>query len=271
MTFDSVLMFLTLLAAVYTVLPEYRRRELKFRIGLVDIVIISLGILIVHYLLFFDVFKSIGLTPKLRLHRHGLTPKNISYLVTLLATCLVIISISRFRLSRNKIFSFKNLVSELVEEGRHSDLVKIIYGKGRAINKIVKSDYFLANLRKRWRTKSIWEVALDLKEGKSNKESKILKKVAELLPTYERHADAAKELINLFMSNKGFANYTAELKPYFIIEVYEYESFATEDFISRFYVALLENKSSIYYQELKNAHSDEVGRLFRRKSAGCSG
>ena len=125
MTFDSVLMFLTLLAAVYTILPEYRRRELKFRIGTADIVIISLGTLIVHYLLFFDFFKGMGLTPKLRLHKHGLTPKNISYLVTLFATCLVMINISRFKLSRNKIFSFKNLVSELIEEGRFSDLVKI--------------------------------------------------------------------------------------------------------------------------------------------------
>jgi len=252
MTFDSVLMFLTLLAAVYTILPEYRRRELKFRIGLGDIVIIAFSILFVHYLLFFDVFKSIGLTPELRLHRHGLTTKNISYLATLLATCFVIINISRFRLNRNKIFSFKNLVSELIEEGRYSDLVKIIYGRGQAINKIVKSDYCLSNLRKKWQKRSLWEVVLDQKEGESKKESEILNKFAELLPTYKRHADAAKELINLFLSNKGFANYTAKLKPYFIIEVYHYETFATEDFISRFYQALLENKSSIYYQELKN-------------------
>ena len=63
MSFDSLLALLGLAAAIYAIMPRARQLDLLLRVERRDWATMIAGLVAIHYLLFFEVFSSVGFSP----------------------------------------------------------------------------------------------------------------------------------------------------------------------------------------------------------------
>ena len=85
MTIDSLIQIVALIIAIYALIPRVRQLELRIQIGLLEIVVGFIYFALVCFLLFYDIFLTIGLAPEWKLEDVlGLTPDIASFPVTLL-------------------------------------------------------------------------------------------------------------------------------------------------------------------------------------------
>lgn len=89
MTFDNLLVFATLIIAAYSVVPEYKRLELKLRWGVLDWALLFGAIILIHYLLFFQFFKKLGFSPCLNFYKLNITPRNAANLSLLFFSSII--------------------------------------------------------------------------------------------------------------------------------------------------------------------------------------
>lgn len=273
MTFDSLLLFASLIVAVYTVLPDYRRLELKLRWGIFDWVFLSVLILILHYLLFFQFFRKIGLSPGFNLHKWGISPKSGAYLSFLLLSFVIAIHLSSIKLNRKKIYKFKNFISELIHEHRFADLVKVLEKRLNKLKQIYEANFLFSRIKRKYFPSSIWAEMILLENEKKEKISKLKKifkkilkkpllKISKYLPSYSKPQEAARDVVRSFLLSNDFAEYVAKSRPYFAIEIYKNEFGEAEEFYDVYFKTLLSNTSSVFYQELKNNRNLSTSHLY---------
>ncbi len=273
MTFDSLLVFATLIVAVYAVLPEYRRLELKLRWGTLDWGLLLAEIILIHYLLFFQFFRKMGFSPGLNLHKWGISPKNTAYLSLIIFGFIIAIHLSTIKLNKRKIYKFRNFTSELIRELRFSDLVKVLEKRLTVLKRIYEADFFLSRLKRKFAPSSLWEV-LALLENEENLEAsakakslrKIYRKplsiICKILPSYSKPQNASQDVVRSFLLSNDFTEYVAKNRPYFAIEIYKNEFREAEEFYEGYFKTILSNTSSIFYQEIKNNQNLSTGHSY---------
>ena len=126
MTFDSLLALAGLVVAIYALLPEYRRLDLKLRMTRLDWAVAVSALALVHYLQFYEAMQSLGLTPSLGLRRWGVYPSNASYLVVAAASAFLWLRMRYSRLSRRQLPRLERLVEELLWQGRYAELISLL-------------------------------------------------------------------------------------------------------------------------------------------------
>ena len=273
MTFDSLLVFATLMVAVYAVLPEYRRLELKLRWGILDWGLLLAEIILIHYLLFFQFFRKMGFSPGLNLYKWGISPKNTAYLSLIIFGFIIAIHLSTIKLNKRKIYKFRNFTGELIRELRFSDLVKVLEKRLTVLKKIYEADFFLSRLKRKFAPSSLWEV-VTLLENEENLEAsakaksfrKIYRKplsiICKILPSYSKPQNASQDVVRSFLLSNDFTEYVAKNRPYFAIEIYKNDFREAEEFYEGYFKTILSNTSSIFYQEIKNNQNLSTGHSY---------
>src|SRR5712692_4476076 len=123
---ELLITVLTLLAAIYAVVPRERRLDLRLRVRWLDLVVVALGSLAVLYLEFFDFVEAHGWVLKSRHWPKGITPQNTIYLVMLAVAGIVAFRIRFAHLTKSNIHKFRELVLELYWGASYAELFAII-------------------------------------------------------------------------------------------------------------------------------------------------
>src|SRR5271165_3377577 len=146
---ELIITVLALLAAVYAVTPRERQLDLRLRIGTIDWLVIVTGFLLVICLEFRDFRIARGWFLTTRGLPAGITATNSMYLVLLAVAAFVGFRIRFSRLTKRKIYKFRELVEELYWAESYGELFTLIQQHLKEIFRIYDSEFFLSRLRSR--------------------------------------------------------------------------------------------------------------------------
>jgi len=293
MTFQSIITVLILIIAIYNILPKYRRLELTIKFTLVDIFLISLSILAIHYLLFYNFFVSQNLNPALNLNRWGITPANVSYLLALIIAIYIFLRYKHSSLPSRNIVKFRELVEDLSNQSKYSELLPLIEKNLSRLIKIYNGAFLLGNIRTRL-TKVAKQTPVDLSKlspEEINELSKghnktlpgglwgrikksvvktyieVLTKAANIFPSYFAEKECVREIFQITLLRKPFVKAIIRTKPYFGIKILELNILEKDDFKNNYFRELIADSNSILYLEIKqNQNTNAMHRYHLPKS-----
>jgi hypothetical protein len=212
------------LVAVYAVIPRERQLDLRLRIGRVDWVLIAGGFLLVLFLEFRDFRVARGWSLTAKPLPADITPQNLMYLILLAVTTFVGLRIRFSRLTKRKIYKFRELVEELYWAGSYGELFTLIQRHLNELFQIYDSEFFISRVRRSLKGLILAEVFKVLEElrtldGQDALPIKLRPRRARLstrvrslfrplapaivrfLPEYDTAQQAAKEIVrSVFLS-----------------------------------------------------------------------
>lgn len=150
MTLESILALAALLISIYAIVPRDRRLSFIIKFGILDWLIILTSLLLIHYLQFYDFFRSVNLTPKLGLRRWGITPHNATYIVVAVTVIVLYFHLKTSKVSRKRIFKLRELTEELLRSDNHIVLILLLEEHIKDLSKIYKNDFYLSKLKRRF-------------------------------------------------------------------------------------------------------------------------
>jgi hypothetical protein len=155
---DLLLTVLTLLAAIYAIVPRYRQLDVQLRIGLVDVSVIVItvaGVLCLEFYEFLD--AHISWVPGLTCWPTGITPKNATYVLMLVAACFLALRIRFTHLTKGRIYKFRELVEELYWAQSYGELFTLLQNHLKELFRIYESEFVLSRIRSRLKPLS-WHI-----------------------------------------------------------------------------------------------------------------
>lgn len=165
-----------LLVAVYAIIPTERKIDLKVRFNWIDLFIITIAFLLVHYILFYPILSSFGFVLPLGEWKLGFNPNNASYIIILSTTFFLIIRYVKAPLRKQKINLFQKLNESLLQEEKYSELLFVLENNYKRLFKIYYGDFFLPNLKRKLTMEPV--LRIDFSEfGLSNFNLEDLKKM----------------------------------------------------------------------------------------------
>lgn len=135
MNLTDLFTIFALMLGVYAILPNHKVRDISLRIAWYDWLIASCSLVVVMYLQYYDVFVTLNFTPQFGLSRWSLNPKNVSFLVVLITTIVLCVSLSTKSLPLSNLKKFERAIRELSYRGEWKQIVVLI---GIHIDKLVK-------------------------------------------------------------------------------------------------------------------------------------
>lgn len=109
---DLLITIITLLVAVYAVIPRVRQLDLRLRINVLDRLLVLVGSFAILYLEFNEFCSTRGWVVN-KPWPTGITPRHAMYLVMFAVTLILWVRIRFSRLTRGKIQEFRELVEQL--------------------------------------------------------------------------------------------------------------------------------------------------------------
>ena len=269
----------SLATAIYAVASRERRLDLRLRLGLLDVCVVGGLFLATLYLEFYGFAESHHFALSQCKWPHGLNPKNATYLTTLSIIAWVAVRLRTARFQAKNIFKFQELTEELFWGGRFGELLTLVENHAGELFRASQHDFRLARLA-RWlappptlelRLRAFIEGKDEARQPES-KESPFARfmaaarrRVAALLPTYERESEAANDIIRSAVLAPAFVKAMAVSRPYAALRILAQwpESADKNEFVFLYFSELVENVSSVFYTELARnqgmtAHGYEI-------------
>jgi hypothetical protein len=190
---------LTLVVAVYAVVPRERQLELRFSLGTVDFIVFVLGFLAALYLEFYDAFSFYGLALQGIHWPHGINRNNGMLLVIIVLIAFFSLRLRTARLSVANIHAFRDLCEELLWAEDFATLFGLLQKHSKNLFKILRGDLVSSRLRERFTPANSFEEFLregsDLRPRESALSRWLAHKLSpavRLLPAHEKEIAAAK-------------------------------------------------------------------------------
>lgn len=272
MSLDGLLTLAGLLVAIYTIVPRAQRLDLKLRLGTLDWSVLIGTFSVVIYLQFYAFFGLIGFAPHLGLWRWGITPQNASFLLLLGAAVLVVLHMRLASLSKKKIFTFRELSEELVRDERYAELISLLEKHLGWLIKIYQTDFCLPRVRERL-IQSSWpiETKRDADTRKnyrllmwlSDRVAPLTRQFGAVLPSYEKEKEAAEDTVRQVLLSRNFVRGMVRNRPYFALNILEVPIHECFDFFNIYISSLLDDPSSILYEEIRNNQNLSSGHRYR--------
>jgi len=257
---EALATLLGLAAAVYALLPERRRLDLRLLLDTVDWLVLWTAILLVHYILLLPVLHSIHMAPHLGPWRWGFTSETASYFTLLVAIIFVGTRASRATLSRSNIPRLRELLENLLYQRRYADLISLLDRHLHTLCRTYKNEYWLPRLRDRLDPPNLLILTQPERQP-----SPVVRRLARLLPQYRgAPQEAAKSAVRCLLLMDDFVRYLAEIQPDLGLRILEQEIEEGENFQSLWITALLENKNSALYYEVTDAATEGALRAGNR-------
>ncbi|MFU8886623.1 MAG: hypothetical protein ACNA8O_14345 [Cyanobacteriota bacterium] len=232
---DTLLTLLGLLIAAYAVLPVERQLDLKLRLKSVDWLVAGTALFLVLYIQFYPVLSSLRIAPYLGRWRWGFDKENASLLIVLGSFIFIFLRAQRARVQASSIKTFRTLIERLISEGKYSSGLFLLEQHLEALFRIYIGENSQGNFR-RHRPSSRLQIA-------SSNDS-----------------ETAQDVVRRCLLNEQFVSYLAKARPYFALEVLSHEFREREEFMNQFLVALLHDKTSVIYHEIK--HNQNCNHAF---------
>lgn len=260
MGLESILALAALLVAIYAIVPRDRRLGMVLKLNLIDWFLIIVSLVVVHYLQFYNFFRSFNLTPQLGLSKWGVTPKNATYIVILITVLILYLRLRFAKLSKGKVFKFRELTGELLRTGQQLDLISLLENHLKSLVRIYRNDFFLPKVRERLNP----PIEVIIRNFQKNENGSLLKKkkskikvglknwVSSKIPGYSKETEAAQDIIRQLLLSEDFVNSVAKNRPYFALKLINQPFHEQFDFLNLYVTALLSNTSSILYYEIQN-------------------
>lgn len=223
---STLLTLLGLLIAAYAVLPPERRLDLKLRLKPLDWIIAATAVVLIHYIQFYPILLSLRLAPDFGPWRWGLNAENASYLVVLIAAGFVLLRARFAKVRPSTISTLRNLVERLTFEERFSEVLFLLERHLSALFRVYNQEYILPRLRKRLMPEP-W-LLFTGSEGASNR---VRTFAARLIPSYEKPQVIAMDTARRVLVYEPFVVYLAKARPYFGIQILDYEFFGSDPVI----------------------------------------
>jgi len=271
-TLDSLITVLGLLVAVYAVIPRVRRLEFRLRFGAFGWVLVVVALTLVLYLQFYQSFRSLGLTPNLNLSRWHLNPENFSFIVLVGLTILLVGYVSFRKLTRHRIFQFRDFILELSRERRYAEMYSLVEGNLNELSKIYHSNFMLSRVRCQLEQYANpfslllgvgGQGATDPSPIGSRLHSvkmKVCPILAKLFPAYSRESDAARQVIHELLMNRRTVRGMIEARPYCALEFYKFGFYEYFEFFDKYLEELIKDADSIFYHEIR--HNQNLSRHY---------
>ena len=262
MTLDGFLTLLTLLVAIYTLLP--RHRKLSLRLGKkVQVPIAIIAFLLIIYIQFNELAVRLCIEvvgdacerlPQFRESSALLTPPQWSSLIVFI-WAIIFWSVHHFFARGRSISSLptiSKMVDELIYERRYAELIDLVEPRLPTIGKAANRSLCLQKFHdKITPTKEV----SDLLDEPPTPQciTKIRRTLAHLIPEQNRTQKTAKEILCALYQSEDLTKYIVKVKPYFALPLLRHRQFPeTYQFSNAYFRGLILNTGSILYQELKS-------------------
>lgn len=263
MNLDSLITVVSLLVAVYAVVPRVRKLEFRLKFGLFGWLVILVALGLILYLQFYQTFRTLGLTPSLNLARWKLTTANVSFLVLAFSASVIIFYLSFQRLSRSRIYKFREFVSELGREKRYAELFSLVERNLPSLARIYHADFALSRAREFFEKRSNpYLTFLSLSQGQElpKRRCSRLNSVKIFIygflkgafPAYQSEKDAAGEVLHEILLNASTVKGIIEARPYCALQFYGWNFYEFQDFFERYLDSLMRDSGSVLYHEIRH-------------------
>ncbi len=278
---DLLITIVTLLVAIYAVIPRERQLDLRLRINPFDRVLVLTGSLAILYLEFYAFCSSRGWGFP-RSWPTGVTPRHAMYLVMLGVAIFLWVRIRFSHLTRGKIQQFRELVEQLYWSESFSELLTLVQEHLKELFRIHDSHFFLIRLR--GRLESFSGHRLDLGElverfqnasgqprdtAAPKKTNQLLHRLrslgvsvarplastaAKFLPDDTRAQGTARDIIRGIFLSPRFVAALVRTRPYLGLEIIREAAHCQErfEFVDVYLTELMRATQSALYGELRN-------------------
>lgn len=227
MTLDGLFTVLGLVVAFYAILPRSSRLNLRLWFGSLEwggaVVVLAL----VNYALLYPVFKSLGATPNLGLHRYGITPSSGAYVILVLAVMALLAGACTASISKRNLGIFRDLCEELLLERREAEVLTLFQ---RHLTPVLS----LCNANSRI---TRWQRLLRLDAG------------------IRATAESAQGVFAQVVLSEQFVSALSKRRPYLAIPLLEAKRRERFEFLDLYLRALFADPSSVLYQELRDTQN----------------
>lgn len=229
MSIDSIITFIGLIFAALAIMPRSQWYIYKMRIRKRDWIILGIYSAIVLYLLLFPIFQKLGWYYGLSLHKYGIYPSNLIFIITLVYFSTLFIKFKRKILPKENIDDFGKLVDNLLQEQKYNDLIKII------------DEYF-----DQLKTFGYGKESLSDPEYKIN----YLKYMSNEKVDGDENDVESRKIIQRIILNERFIEYIVENRSYIFLKFLDFQ-LVYDDVVHLIFTKLLSDNKSILYYELR--------------------
>ncbi|MAF15291.1 MAG: hypothetical protein CMG93_04860 [Marinomonas sp.] len=267
MNLDSLITVAGLFVAVYAIIPRVRRLEISLRFGRLGWLILFVALASILYLQFYQTFRSLGLTPGYNLSRWSITTSNASFIILLMSLGLYAYLRVK-KISKSNVVKFREYVFELSREKKYSELFSLIEGNIAQLERIYNGLFPLSRLQNYLKSQSaeyadlqalLAEIEGTQKQAKPtirDKVARIFRKkigfIADLLPSYNREKEVAKEIVHEVLINRNTIKAISKIRPYFAFQMLSSDFYENNEFVDTYLRCLAEDTKSVLYHEIRN-------------------
>ncbi len=260
---NGLLTIIALVLAVYAILPKERQRELVLRFRTFDLLLAVTGLVITHALQYYSFLRKIlplGEWKDTEFAAYSLSEQSLSYLIILLVSLILILRMSRFRLRPSGLAAFKNLVDAEIGGKDFSSLATVVEDHIKALVDISRGRFFRSNFHRLLGPPSFFD---SIENRKRLNVPRQLRWIVDFVPSGKAAESLASQILTTILSNKPFAVWCSENRPYVALSILKLEASIGGPFIENFFQAQLGDSSSVLYSELKNNQNMARGHRYQ--------
>lgn len=260
---SALLTMLSLIAAVWAVVPSAAKLSFRLSLNWFDWLVIWTALLIIHGFFFEPVLTTLGF-PILGPWLWGFDKSTTQYLLFLLLTVFVYWRSRRTRVTRWNIGLFDDLTTSLLHAGKYEELTDLLQrhlesALDLAEPKTVRSSLAKAIRPERPAFQVVFQDDGTIRLGMGAPSSQLFRRwfsfrewLADLVGPSQRVQRRAACVVKRLLSSRRLVWHLAIARPYLCLDVMERATLVEESFQDDFFNALLANESSVLYSELKN-------------------
>lgn len=260
---EALITVFSVAIAVFAIIPGEKRLDLQIRLHWFDYLAVAVGVILVHYILFFPVLWELGIAPDFGAWKWGFTNELATYAIIAILAIYVILRAKRGRLGRKGIFRFKDLTERLLFARRYSDLIFLLERNFSQLVRISLNNYRLPRLKKKLLPPPYLEISRLQREAKLRYRvpMAIAARIGKLLPGFSSTAEAANETLHRALLSDGMPLQIAAVSPYLGTRVLGHIIPLRFEFQDKWIWALLEDRASVIYYEIeRNQNLSSSGR-----------
>ncbi|MDR6915105.1 hypothetical protein J2X66_001970 [Pseudomonas sp. 3296] len=253
---------LGLMAAVWAVVPASNRLRFRLSMSWFDWGVAIGAFLLIHYLVFEQFLRSIGLYYSFGPWKWGLDKGSAVYLLLLGLGLYILLRARTPKLATGKLGTFEELVNTFLLTKRYDELFTLIEPHLFKLFKLAKHRSLLVRLIKKIRP-APFKLTLEIENGnpifRSVNEGLIqatfrsaITKLESKLAARGCLADRARDVLKSVLNQPKFVAYLSVSHPHFCLRILAIPEVIREDFTDLFVAALIADNNSLLYSELKN-------------------
>lgn len=262
---SGLITILGFFAAVIAIIPRERRLDLRIRFSFLDLLVIIFSLVVIHYILYFDVFKQLGIAFELGQWRLGFNQSNTIYLIFLALSIFLLARAKFSKIKQSNIHLANELFEQLLFEEKYFEVALLTEKYLNDIVTLSKKESFLNLIARKIRPVSDFELRVlsitpSFLGGYFHKQRVWL---ASKMEHEDAVNEAAGNILRRLVNNIGFVKYISISKPYIGLKIIKEDTHFTAEFVDNFIDCLMDFEGSIYYYELEHNYTNAGHNRFQ--------